>query len=540
MALSFQNLITPVGTPTSNPAGSPASTGSDNSGLSFASMITPVSQPDQTPNPNTTKPSTFLGLEQGNNSIPAKIVSAVTSSEQNVGKVIGQSLALNSKDYANAQTSNQNLQDQIFKTEQQIEQDKAQGKDTSHLEGILARVKQTSGLNLSSPENIAPDATTMTNAQAIGNVAGVGLDMLTAGIGGKAKVAEEAMNPVTASIVKNISGGVAKTSLADTLSNVGLKVAKGFALGYGYDVTNNLKANDVDFTPGLGALVGGASPVVTEGLRTLSAYLPRAIVKAVLPKLKEGRTLQYALDNTKGFTTDSMIQNSDNSIGSLKTQIDSVLNHPEYATQKVTSGETIINQLKTQLPNSEYTADNVFSKLKTLVPSQAALITKLQTAGGLIAKEANTLRSALDSVSYKKTIDAPEVKASKELAGTVGNILRDTVQSVAPETKPLFARFTKEINVNKALQAAKNKLEGKISVKDIFAATTGFYHSGVQGAIEAVIAERALTNPAVNINTAKVINGIGNVATKVADTVSPYAGVITGKLEGNGNNSPNQ
>jgi hypothetical protein len=54
MALSFQNLITPVGTPTSNPAGSPASTGSDNSGLSFASMITPVSQPDQTTQPQPT------------------------------------------------------------------------------------------------------------------------------------------------------------------------------------------------------------------------------------------------------------------------------------------------------------------------------------------------------------------------------------------------------------------------------------------------------------------------------------------------------
>ena len=139
------------------------------------------------------------------------VFNGITSSEKNVGNIIGQSAALQSKDYTDAQTSHQNVQDQIFKTEQQIKQDKAQGKDTSHLEFILDRVKQNEGLNNPTPAKIAP-ATTQSNVSALSSVAGIGLDALSAGTFGATKTAAmktgELAAKATPTVISAVEQGV--------------------------------------------------------------------------------------------------------------------------------------------------------------------------------------------------------------------------------------------------------------------------------------------------------------------------------------------
>lgn len=184
------------------------------------------SNPTITPSVDKSQPNTW-GQAVKN------VFNGITSSEQNVGNIIGQSVALQSKDFASAQTADQNVTNQIASAEKQIKEDKAQGKDTRRLEGILASVKQREGLNKPTVEKIAP-ATTQSNASGLMSVAGIGLDALSSGTFGATKTAamktgELAVKstPTIVNAVKSIPATV-KSILpeAKTLSEKALSLTK--------------------------------------------------------------------------------------------------------------------------------------------------------------------------------------------------------------------------------------------------------------------------------------------------------------------------
>lgn len=465
------------------------------------------------------------------------IGSALTSSEQNVGSIIGQSAALNTDNFNQAQQSIQGLGDMIFKTEQQIKQDKLQGKDTSYLESLLANVKDRTK-SIADVATIAPD-TQQTNLQGLGSVVGVATDVLSAGLGGITKggkvatvIAKDALQPVAKQAIetsiKDIVMRAVTSSTAKTVAKAGVK---GAAVGYGYDLSNQLQSGSNDFTPGMTTVVGALGPVAAEALSTIAKIVPVGMVKGVLPKLKTGTTLQHVLDTPFSLTTNGMIQKSNTSLANYGNQIKTILSHPEHSNTFI-PGSYVVDEVLKKTPGYEYTAKDIFSKLKTQLPSQAKNITALEK-GSINIQKANELRSALDGISYKSIIDSPEIKASKELAGTFGNVLRNFVKTQAPETISIFDKFSKEINMNKALQAAANKLGLHPTMKDMLAIGGGYSHGGAKGAIEALIAERLLTNPAIVTNAGKLIQKTAPVIQKTGSLVVP----VVGKVNTKGNKS---
>jgi hypothetical protein len=227
-------------------------------------------------------------------------------------------------------------------------------------------------------------------------------------------------------------------------------------------------------------------------------------MKNALPKLDSGN-LDYALKNTSVGTIPKLLNDSEGSVSNLGEQVQTILKHPEYASD-TGAGDFALQHTLNQYPNSEYTPDQVVSTVKKLVPAQAKLVDKVANGTATLA-EKNMLRSNLDYVVRKVFTDAPDVSANKELGATFSNALRAEVQSFAPETQPVFANLSKEIALRNALEDMAQKLDNRkaIGLYDLTAALGGFTLGSAPGALATVAAEKALRSPAVGIAAAKGI-----------------------------------
>jgi hypothetical protein len=224
-----------------------------------------------------------------------------------------------------------------------------------------------------------------------------------------------------------------------------------------------------------------------------------------------------------------MVQTSRDALNSYGSQIDSILSHPDY-TGITVSGNDIIGKTLSAFSNSEYTAPEIVARLKSQVPAQAKLITKLSN-GELSLPEANTLRQAIDRVTYKMKIDSPEVRAGKELAEQVGNALRNEVQTKAPETAPIFSNYSKEINLQKALikLQARNEKAGPVSMKELLGALGAGGLFGPVGAGAMLAGEKVAGTPMARVGAAKLIKAAQPLI-KNAATIGKVAGAVAGKI----------
>lgn len=341
-----------------------------------------------------------------------------------------------------------------------------------------------------------------TGAQVLGDVGLGALQVLAPGIGGEGSLA---------------------TKLATN-------AAVGAGMGATSAVSNgSTDLGDIASQAGGGALGGSAGTLAGEALVKLTSALPSRLIKQVLPQLKNPETVDYALNNLKLGTVDSMVESSKKALNSYDSQINAILQHPDYANLPV-QGEHIIGMTLNQFPNSEYTAESIIAKLKTQLPSEAKIFTTLENGGTLPLDEANRLRQQIDRITYKTAIDSPEVKAGKDLAAAFGNSLRATVQTTAPETQPIFANYSKEINVQKALQKllAKGDKAAFVNMSDLMTAGVGGVIGGAPGAVASAVGEKITSNPVVKIGAAKVINAL-RPATKGLATVTKVAGAMAGK-----------
>lgn len=317
-------------------------------------------------------------------------------------------------------------------------------------------------------------------------------------------------------IAKSLAGKVAQFGVMGALTGTGEGLSEGRS---GQEVAEQAALGGL-FSLGTGGLALGASKAISK----LATILPQRVVQGVLPKLKRGDTLEYALNNTKGLSTNQIIENSKKSLTQYGSQIDNILSHPDKAHISV-SGSDVVQRTLEAFPNSEYTSSEIFGKLKTQLPSQAKTLTNLEK-GSISLKSANILRSKLDEITYKVAIDSPEVKASKELAGEFGNILREAVKRLAPETVGVFENYSKEIALYKALNVAKDKLGFKPTLRDMFAIVAGFTHGGVDSAIKFLLIERGLSSPAVGLKVAKGLSKTGAIS-KPIRKIAPLVGIIS-------------
>lgn len=222
-----------------------------------------------------------------------------TSSEQGVGKSISTGLIPNTSDYKEAQTATDQNKATAVKLLQDIRTQREEGKDTSHLEHAYKMV--SGGQDTAELDKILNPDAGKTTKQALGEVAGVGLDILSAGSYGNAAkgaktgsllaksggLAENLATKVGLSTTEKIATSaaeqVAKKTLTESALNAGKNVVKGAAQGYAYDVAGNLQANKDDvFKPGAGAIVGGSIPIVAKAVETALPGISKLMEKSNL------------------------------------------------------------------------------------------------------------------------------------------------------------------------------------------------------------------------------------------------------------------
>lgn len=217
---------------------------------------------------------------------------AVTSGEQNVGKII--SAPHDVKVEAGVEKT---LSDAQYNTEKsltdQIAAYKAAGKDTTHLEQTLAGVRQNdiSKQHGDVTENVP--ASQETPEQALGAVGGTALDVLTAGTYGAAAEAAktgELASKAAPSVASAVADTVTKpSSIATKIGNV----AKGAGIGYTADVANNAQDNaqgsDI-LKPHAGTALGAAIPIVGEtigGIKNALKSNPQKDLQTVIDATRD-------------------------------------------------------------------------------------------------------------------------------------------------------------------------------------------------------------------------------------------------------------
>lgn len=226
------------------------------------------------------------------------------SGQIGTGETLGQSFAAGSvaDSLTAAAQSSADIKVSLLK---EIKKREAAGRDATKLKQLY---NEAAAQKIPTMEDIIP-ATQKTNKQALGEVALVGLDALTAGTYGKAatgmatgKLAQSASTLPTA--VQAIRRTASTPSGLFTAKGAS-RVAAGGAAGYAYDVAGGFASGEREpFTPGLGTLIGAGIPALSEGAKSVSnVFDPKVKAqrlvdarKAELDKLDALQTLKKATE----------------------------------------------------------------------------------------------------------------------------------------------------------------------------------------------------------------------------------------------------
>ena len=279
----------------------------------------------------------------------------------------------------------------------------------------------------------------------------------------------------------------------------------------------------------VGGAVGGATAGAVAGLGKLLSYLPSRLIQSALPKLKP-ENIPNVLQDTKLGTIGSMLEDSQGNVSNLGGQVQDILKSEQYASH-IGDGNAAIDDALHSFPNSEYTRPDIISATKNVVPGQAALVTKLDNGTATLA-EKNTLRQAIDAATKKIFTDSPQVSAQKQIAAALASSLRSEVQNTAPETKPIFAQLSKEINLRNALAATAKKLDSRspINLYSILSFLTG--------GLPAALGEEFARSPATSIAAGKATSVAAPALQRAASVIGGLSGGMTAGGGENANTQP--
>lgn len=368
--------------------------------------------------------------------------------------------------------------------------------------------------------------------EAIGTLAGAGIAKLKGNYD---------QYDLSAPTPKQVAGDVAQGALTVATPAIGGETAGarilgnaavGAGIGASGTIAEGKSTSDALKQGALGGAIGGGLSAAGEGLNYLGQNLPKWFTKVALPKMKDPEAFkyvpnsaggytktpqesaaEYALNNTKGLSVSKMLEHSNESVSGYNKQIQTILSHPEY-TKEVGEVRDILPGVMDQYPNTNATPDKIIGIVRRLAPRNANLVDKVASGQANLAEQ-NTLRRELDKATKVAYGDHPNLSFQKEVGKKFADALRANVQKTATETIPVFAKWSKEINLNTALQKAVNK---KTVAGDLLAGGAGFAKGGIKGAAEAILIERGLRSPSAQIAAAKGIKGAAKYATPVVNT----------------------
>jgi len=180
---------------------------------------------------------------------------------------------------------NQNITDLTdinLKTLKQIEDYQKVGKDATQLKKQYNQTKSLIDENVNKIKELQ-GGVSKTTGQVLGEIGGTTLDLLTAGSYGNATkgLKTGVLGSINAPGVKSIAtavspelGQISTQKAGGLFTKTGLgNILKGGSIGYGYDVSQNLQEGKTGIeamTPGLGTLIGGGLPFISESGKTIS------------------------------------------------------------------------------------------------------------------------------------------------------------------------------------------------------------------------------------------------------------------------------
>ncbi len=324
-------------------------------------------------------------------------------------------------------------------------------------------------------------------------------------------------------------GAVKGATVPIRIAQAGLQQgAVGTVMGIGKGIEENKPAKEVlgqgiktgVISGAIGAGIQGGSELV----KFVAEKFPKRIMQSVLKQSKAEKlagkdVAEYAINKAKIGTTDSLINGSKAAINNLDDQIDTQL------AKGTAKGVNVSNKSIFQK-----VADNINKNGGEITPEEVKEITtKLSPqAKGLLGKntwtitEANSVRKLLDRTLGNKVFVSQQLPFNKDVAMSVSNTLRGTVQSSVPSTASLFKELSKEITfrnalLNKSATMSKSQI---ISLTDLVAAGIGI-PGGLPGVIGSVGVKKAITSTPVSTGIAVGINQLNKKITPLLGKLTP-------------------
>lgn len=279
----------------------------------------------------------------------------------------------------------------------------------------------------------------------------------------------------------------------------------GAAQNAGASMANNESTQDTGKSALEGGLIGGTAGAAGNIVSKAMDWLPQRIARSFLPGTNK-ETAQYAVQKGLG-TPSSMLKASDASLKDLGTKLDAALTKPSNSYVQP-NGEELLNNVAQKLPDAQLSPDEIYQTLNKLVPLKRGLLTKLAD-NTISLKELHSLNSAIGKATFKTVFDDPAVKAGKQVASEFYHTTSDFLKQAAPDSAPLFDEFSKELRLNGALSKAVRSGEKTrmLTLRDLvaFGAMSGITGQPLAG-IGGVLAEKALTNPSINLMSAGLLS----------------------------------
>jgi len=250
-------------------------------------------------------------------------VEPFVSSELALGETLGKAFSANTA-LGGATENIGKLTDSNLQLLRQIKENEKTGKDSTALKRMFnanANVIEQNGGDISKYKDELP-----TTAQAMGQVGGVALDLLTAGTYGKATagmktgvLAKESI-PFAKTLFRTATPALGKVAeIASKPTGIGTvqgikNITKGAGIGYGFDVTQGLQGTRGEdrtgtsaLIPGLGTLIGASLPALSEVGASQKNYKANAVNRIMQKRENELADIEKAystLRKLKDFSKD--------------------------------------------------------------------------------------------------------------------------------------------------------------------------------------------------------------------------------------------
>ena len=422
----------------------------------------------------TPKPAAKKSLFSKIGSVAKGIGSAITSSEQTFGKAL-------STVGSNVPTQVGNLNVESARDQQTLIDAIHKQTDPAKKAHLIRAMNLTYGQNFQAPTqtDINP-AFGLSNKQVIGAAGGTALDIATAGTlakGAKSFSLLKAAAPgaeAAANTYKALSTGQKLTKLAKSTAKAS---AVGGAIGYGYDVTQNLQANKGTgeaFKPGWGAALGIALPAAFGAYKagkitanTLGARIDNSLIKPLAKDFRYGKNPGKTIAEL-GITANSQDQLVTN-LRKAKQQVGAMLGDTAKTIQQTLSQqgsvkidlkpslEVLDTALKDAAVKNDSTLLQRLQNVKRALTHKLAPITDKEGLTGIVSTGSRNLNGGFqEALDIKRLVgdltkwtgnpteDKSVNVALKKLYSSIDEKLTSAAKSASPELSTRFDLLNKQ------------------------------------------------------------------------------------------------